>query len=643
MKKALIISLFLSFCTGLFAQKAEVDTVRVQGRSFIVLGDSSMYVPNDTLLVLPDSVASRMVLDKGKRPEEFYIKLKNSFYKRRFTKELYDLLFKDPEKKKKNTQKKPGAPVYSLEQFEGQRIAKVSIKKLEIFGTSINDTTKRSSKWVVRASNKLHSYTRSKVVRNNLFFKEGDKVDQDLITDSERIIRSLPFVRDSRIYLKPTSKPGEVEAIVVVKDLWSISFDAGFSGFDDWDVAITERNFLGLGHEVRNEIDYDEMNNQLWGYSGTYRINSIKNTFITADFNFVSSELLDRTRFRVFREFITPETKYAGGIQLLRQREILERIDPDEVIRFDSEFNNQDFWLGRAYLINENGDKRGNLQIAGRYSRTRFLKRPEIVDENTNQFFIDNDLYLMSVGYSTRSYEKSSLIQGFGRTEDIPEGVLYEATFGREYNEFNERNYLGFKVALGRYFGRLGYLRPQIAFGGFDRDGRFEQGMLNLSANYFSNLYRLRRTNFRQFFSFDFTRGIRRFDDEFITINDSDGIRGLNNVFLRGTNRLNLSSETVAFTPLYVIGFRLAIYSFIDLALINDQDDRLFKNTLYQGYGIGFRFRNENLTFNTIQIRLAWYPNVPPDVSHFDYDISGTTTFGIPDFRVVEPQVLDFR
>ncbi|MEM7110373.1 MAG: hypothetical protein AAF519_19250 [Bacteroidota bacterium] len=643
MKKILIISLFLSFCVGLQAQNSKVDTIMVQGRSFIVLGDSSMYVPNDTLLVLPDSVARRMILDRGKRSEELYLKLKNSFYKRRFTKELYDLLFKDPEKKKKSSEKKVDTRSYSLKEFEGQKIAKITIKKLEIFGTSINDTTKRSSKWAVKAGNKLHSYTRSRVVRNNLFFEEGDRVDEDLITDSERIIRSLPFVRDSRIYLRPTSTEGEVEAIVVVKDLWSISFDAGFSGFDDWDVAITERNFLGLGHEVRNEIDYDEVNNQLWGYSGTYRINSIKNTFITTDFNFVSSELLDRSRFRIFREFITPETKYAGGIQLLTQREVVERINPDEIIRFDSEFNNQDFWLGRAYLTREEGDKRSNLQIAGRYSRTRFLQRPEVVNENTNQFFTDTDLYLMSVGYSTRSYEKSSLILGFGRTEDIPEGVLYEATFGREYNEFNERNYLGFKVALGKYFGRLGYIRPQIAFGGFDRDGRFEQGMLNLSANYFSNLYRLRRTNFRQFFSFDFTRGIRRFDDEFITINDADGIRGLNNVFLRGTNRLNFSSETVAFTPLYVIGFRLAVFSFIDLALINDKSNKIFDNTLYQGYGIGFRFRNENLTFNTVQIRLAWYPNVPAGVSNFDYDIAGAAIFDITDFRVVEPQVLDFR
>ena len=85
---------------SVMSQQAKLDTVKVQGRSFIVLGDSSLYVPNDTLLVLPDIIARRMILDRGQRSADFYVKLKNSFYKRKFTKELYDLLFKDPEKKK---------------------------------------------------------------------------------------------------------------------------------------------------------------------------------------------------------------------------------------------------------------------------------------------------------------------------------------------------------------------------------------------------------------------------------------------------------------------------------------------------------------------------------------------------------------
>ncbi len=619
----------------------DMDSVFVRGRSFLILGEKSMYIEKDTLLLLPDSVASQLKKDETRRSDEFYSKIKVSFYKHRFTKELYDLLFRDTSKKTK-----PRGPTVrpgnNYEEHAGKVISRVIIKKLEIFGASINDTTKRSNKWAIRAGNRLHVYTRGRVVRNNIFFTDGDRLDPDLIVDSERILRSLPFVRDSRIYVVPGATRDEVDVIILVKDLWSISFDGGASDLGDWDLTLTERNFLGLGHELRNEFDYDDINNPKVGYSGTYTINSIKNTFITADLNFVRSQNLDRTRLRIFRNFITPETKYAGGIQLTRQNELVQRIEEEGVTEFFSEFDNQDFWFGRSYMIDRKEDVRTNLQIATRFSRTNFVDRP-MVSEDTNQLFFDNDLYLFSIGYSKRSYEKSSLIRGYGRTEDIPQGALYEITAGRDINEFNERTYVATRVIHGKYFGRFGYARPSLAVGGFLRDGRFEQGMLNLNVTYFSNLYRFKRVNFRQFFDLDYTHGLRRFDDEFITINDQLGVRGLSNVFLRGTRRFNFKSETVAFTPVFFWGFRMAIFTFLDFAIVNNRRTSLFDNKLYQGYGLGFRFRNENLAFNTLQIRLAWYPRTPANATSYDLDLTGRTSLQIGDFRVNEPEVLPFR
>ncbi len=600
-----------------------------------------MYIERDTLILLPDSIATKLKKDETQRSDEFYGKLKERFYKSRFTKELYDLLFKDTSKKPAPSAP-PVKPTSKYEQFTGQVIGRLIIKKLDIFGSSINDTTKHSDKWIIKAGNKLHVYTRGRVIRNNLFFDVGDRVDPDLVVDSERILRSLPFVQDSRIYLAPNKETGKVDAIIVVKDIWSISFDGNAGGLDTWDFSLTERNFLGLGHEVRNQFEYDRMDNPQVGYSGTYTVNSIKNTFISADFNFVSSQDLDRTRVRVFRNFITPETKYAGGIQFMRQNELIRRVEEEGVTEFFSEFDNQDFWFGRSYMINRKEDVRTNLQIAGRYSKTDFVDRP-LVNEDTNQLFFNSELYLFSIGYSKRAYEKSSLILGYGRTEDIPQGALYEITAGRDLSEFFNRTYLGARVTHGKYFGRLGYARPAISVGGFLRDDRLEQALVNFNFTYFSNLYRFKRVNFRQFFNVDYTHGMRRVDDEFITINDDLGVRGLSNVFLRGTKRFNFRSETVAFTPIYFIGFRMAIFTFVDFAIVNNRRTRLFYNDLYQGYGLGFRFRNENLAFNTIQVRLAWYPRTPADVANFDFDVTGSASLQIPDFRVDQPGVLPFR
>jgi len=623
-----------------------MDSVQVKGRSFLILGDSSIYVERDTVIILPDSVAVKLKRDESTRSDEFYKKLKEKLYKRRFTKELYDLLFTDPPSNQPKTPPNPGSQTVSngnYKKYAGRSIAKIRIKKLEVFGTSIRDTTKNVDSWAINVANDLHSYTRSRIIKNNVFFKEGDAIDPDLLADSERVLRGLPYVKDARIYILSREGQDDVEVLIVIKDIWSISGEFSYSSLNAFDVAVIDKNFLGLGQEFKNEFLYDNDFTPKVGYSGTYSINNIYKTFITGELYFASSEPLDRIGGRLFRNFITPETKYAGGLEVIKERRKLSRVFADTTIIFNAEHSLQDFWLGRSFIVEESSEgARVNLQLSGRFARTNYLSRPT-VSIDTNQQFFDRHLYLFSVGLTKRSYEKSSLIAGFGRTEDIPEGYLLEFTTGKETNEFYIRSYLGWRLAYGRYFRKLGYLRPQMSLGGFIRDQEVEQGVVNLQIQYFSFLYRLNRLNFRQFFRLSYSLGVNRFDNEFININDENGIRGLSYTFLRGTRKLALSSETLAFTPLYFLGFRFAPFLFLDFAVVNNEHSKLLKNTLYQGYGLGIRLRNENLAFNTIQIRLAWYPELPPDNSQLGFNLTGQNPLGISDFQTGSPATIDFR
>ncbi|ELR73201.1 hypothetical protein C900_05250 [Fulvivirga imtechensis AK7] len=619
-----------------------MDSVRVKGRSFLILADSSIYIEKDTVIFLPDSVARQLRRDETRRSDEFYKRLKERFYKTRFTRELYDLLFVDPSKSakpKETTSISNG----NYKKYEGRRINRIIIKKLEVFGTSILDTTRHSKAWAAKVANDLHVYTRSRIIRNNIFFAEGDNINPDALSDSERVLRNLPYVRDARIYVISGSDSEDVEVLIIIKDIWSISGEVSVGGFDAADFAVIDKNFLGLGHELRNEFLYNTDHRPAIGYNGTYSINNIKNTFITGEVNFARSEPLDRVGIRFYRNFITPEIKYAGGVELNKTNILLKREYPDTTISFHTEFNHQDMWVGRSWLIDANEDKgRTNLQLAARYDRVRYLDRP-VVTSDTNQMFFDRNLYLYSFGISRRDYEKSSLVRGYGRTEDIPNGYLLEFTTGKESNEFYNRAYIGWRFSIGNFYGRTGYFRPSMALGGFIRKGRVEQGTFKTTIDYFSHLYRFRRVNFRQFFRLDYTIGINRFHDEFVNINNGRGIRGLSDTFLRGTRKIALSAETVAFTPIYVIGFRFAFFGFIDLAMVNSENSKLLKNPLYQGYGIGLRLRNENMAFEAIQIRLAWYPVTPPDQSSLGFELTGQEPLRIPDFRIERPDVLEFN
>ncbi|MEQ8476830.1 hypothetical protein [Fulvivirga sp.] len=644
--KRILLFVVLVFCAlSLSAQKKQkgitVDTVHVKGRTFLVVGDTTIFVAKDTVIYLPDSLATKIRKDREAQTSQFYLKIKEKLSKRRVTRELYELLFKDPPKPKATISTNQRA-TNDYNKYAGRIIDQIFIKKLEPLGTSISDTSKHSDKWLLKSVNNTHIKTRSRVIRNNMFFESGDELDPNLIYSSERILRSLSFIKDARIYVIP--KPGtfQVDVLVVTRDVWSISGGFGYDDFDDFEVEITDRNFLGLGQELKNEFPYSAETSPEIGYIGTYTINNIKSTFINSELTFARSEPFERQGVRFYKDFITPTIKFAGGVEIAQEKRQQAKVYPDSTYLFNTRYNFQDFWLGRSYLISQDYSGYTNFQVAGRYERRRFLDRP-MVSSDTNQLYFETNLKLVSIGLSKRRFERSSLIAGYGRTEDIPIGYLAEITGGRENNEFFDRTYIGTTISYGNYLGKLGYLRPTLRIGGFIEKRNVQQGVVNPELSYFSYLYRFRRTSFRQFFTFGYVKGINRYTDEFIDINNRNGIRGLRDTFLRGTKKITFRSETVAFTPLYFIGFRLAVFAFLDFAIVNSEQSKLLENPVYQGYGLGFRFRNENLAFNTLQIRLGYYPHAPADFNNYQTDFDGQRSLNIPDFRVEEPRVISFQ
>jgi len=61
------------------------------------------------------------------------------------------------------------------------------------------------------------------------------------------------------------------------------------------------------------------------------------------------------------------------------------------------------------------------------------------------------------------------------------------------------------------------------------------------------------------------------------------------------------------------------------------------------GFGIGFRVRNENLIFNTFQVRFGIYPGAPPHSILQYVDIDGERLLNPPGFDPQAPGVTKFR
>jgi hypothetical protein len=120
--------------------------------------------------------------------------------------------------------------------------------------------------WVGRVANVIHIRTRKRVIRREPVFKPGEKVNARLIHESERLLRSLEYVRSARIY--PRLNPGgTVTAVVVERDAWTLKGGIRFGragGQNTWRIRAHEVDFLGLGKQIliSRQRDYERTTNQ---------------------------------------------------------------------------------------------------------------------------------------------------------------------------------------------------------------------------------------------------------------------------------------------------------------------------------------------------------------------------------------------
>jgi hypothetical protein len=99
--------------------------------------------------------------------------------------------------------------------------------------------------------------------------------------------------------------------------------------------------------------------------------------------------------------------------------------------------------------------------------------------------------------------------------------------------------------------------------------------------------------------------------------------------------------ESSLFTPVSFLGFRLALVNFADVGWLSDGDrSNPLRTKPYQGYGIGIRFRNEFMAFNTIQVLVGYYPQGTSPLKTYN---STRPYYDFNDFRFSQPITSDFR
>ena len=608
---------------------------------------SGIHRTNDTLLPPNDSLNYIKTQRAEVRTENFFDMLEEKANRKKWMRELHNIVISSPKQKNNHealTTQKSELPFVP---FTGKVIRSIQLKKLNVFGPTISDTTKKATSWLEKAGNKLHFKTADWVLKQNMIIHVGDTIDPLVMSDNERLLRELPYIEDARIYV--TSKCVDcdsVDVVVITKDLWSKGFHLDFSDINAGRVEVWDKNIFGFGHETQSNLYWDGDKKAALGYMGTYGIRNIAGTFIHGKITY-SNIFEDHSYGIEFnRQFFTPNTKYAGGASFYRISTFRDVRYYDTLsIITPVDYNDFSFWVGRSFKVNTDNfflDNRASFILAGAVYRNKYFKRP-VVEKDLNYTYQNKTQLLGTIAYSRQDFYRSNLIYSFGRTEDIPYGSLINFTFGPEFNEFYTRLYYGLSLSKGDYLFNLGYLQGSAQYGGFIHNNKLEQGIIKCNLNYFTNLFILNRFKIRQFAKFDFTKGIHRFGNEYITINDLNGIPGLTSPDLLGIKKMTLNLETVTFSPYYLYGFRFAFFGSVNMGLIGDRYDKLFNQQLTTGLSIGIRIRNERLVFNTFQVKFTLYPGAPANARRNILILSGESRLQPENFYVKAPQIIKFK
>jgi hypothetical protein len=588
--------------------------------------------------------------NQNKRDKQFYTKVEDFFSKTKLLRGLYSWLFREPANQAIVVEEEKGKEDNPNKVYDGKVIGRIDVKRIEVFGPHVNDTLRPPQNWLERAGNRLHIDTRAFLIKNNyLLFAEGSSLDHQVLQNNERILRAaLPSLLDARIFVVPRPESTDtVDVLVVTQDVWSISVDGSFGGLESAELNMEDINILGLGHAFRQGFSYNKERVQPWGYRGRYRIPYIGRSFISAEGEYISESGNRIYALRLQKPFLAPTIKYAGGLEYSYNRITLPLYFPIDTFNLGIpvKYKLADLWLGRAlrfYKGSENFQKSARIVLAGRLLHFDYDQGPEIKPD-TNQYQ-GRTTGLFSVGFSRRNYFRDLYIYGFGRTEDVPYGNLLNFTFGVEKTDLiGRRLYGGANWVYSQYFPHFGYLYANVNIGSYIRNNKWEQGAVDLSIKYFSPLLGKKKLKIRQFFTARYRNGINRFYNEGIEISNNDGIRGISRGSLRGTESLVFNLETVFFMPGNLLGFRFAFFSYADVGLVTRQDGNLFGKAPIQGYGVGIRIRNEHLIFNTIQLRLGYYANIPDNSTPLRGDTAGFPSLRLSDLAISAPEVVPFR
>lgn len=573
-----------------------------------------------------------------------YRKIRCLAEQHRFTNWMYQAIFVEPATKEYPVEptKYEGEVVNPYLKYNGRVIRKVSITVLDPFGYSVNDTTRRKTSWLEKTGNHAHVTTRNWVIDNKLLFKENDKLDALSISETERLLRQAVYVSDARIFVKPVGKDS-ADVQVMVQDKWSITIPAEITNTSG-NARFRDENVLGTGQQLEQYVGFRTPNR--WNYNGFFNVANIDHTYISSLIGYNNTKDGTAVNLAFDRPFYSPLASWAGGIYLSHAQRFYEFDDAADNKEKQINLVNvgYDGWYGRSIKLGQGKgmfNQSNNIILAGRYYGSHYIKRPQ-ADFDVKAAFPNTHAFVGNIGFALQQYYKDKYIYRFGANEDVPEGLILQYLYGGIKSELSAiRYYSGIELARAKHFD-IGYFSATISYSVFFNRHMTNDVTTGYKLYYFSDLIRMGRWYLRQFVNGNVVYGTHKLPAEKLTLT-SDDLYGFSSGTLRGNSKLVFQSQTVAYAPYNVVGFKFAPVFSAAIGMVGDDQQKILNSSIYQGYSLGLMLRNENLLVSTFQFSFGLYPYLPNGGTNvLKYNPITSFTLRVRAFSISKPGFISY-
>lgn len=617
------------------------DTVKIVAPAYLVLNDTSIKVYQDSTAIICD----RYIVLTKKNGYSLYSKLVGESKKHNLVDKLFKLLIasgtQDTMLVKNDLIKAEDA----YNQYAGKVIRNIKIQILKPMGPTISDTSLPVITSWARAINKSHFTTNKKIIERKLLFKVNDTVNPFELVENTRELTGLPYLQDATIIVT-NAKGDSVDVLVLVKDKFPWMPGIVVYDINRMTMHLKNVNIFGLGQSLGAGVTIDTKSKPAFYLSDiNYYIDNMYKQ-INAGINFHVSNNQKVYQLIINRELIPLSIRHAGGLNITQIEENIV-IDPTDVDRSEWFFKYRYFELWSSYLFYDELKNRKLfnettyfIPAVALYKRD-YLYRP-FVSVDSNSMYNNYTNLLGNFALVKQNYYRTNYLRDFGRAEYVPYGIQVTVTGGYSWAEFMNKPYLGFGLITTKHFENIGYI-----FAGFEIGSHFskklEQGAINISLSYLTNVRKKGRYRYRLLTNFNYTDGFNRFTNDLIYLGENYGFVGMHEKAWHGEQRTFVEMVGIAYTPWYIFGFRFAVYGFCSAGLLGNSSHSVLRNQLLSSIGVGVYIKNDFLAFNSFQFRVAYFPVTPDGISHFGISFSTLDLIDRLNFLKTKPHIVEYR